>query len=76
MDWQWIVNLVVAVGFPAAGWLVKRQGAVESELAAFRLKVAEEYVRHAHLDEIKDALVRIEALLHTKADKRPYREGN
>ena len=80
MDWQTVLNLVVGGGLPLlAGWVQKQAAArkeLQDEFTTFRIKVAEEYVRHIHLTEIKEQLTRIEEMLHTKADKRGYREGN
>ena len=70
---QTVLNLLGAVVVPLlVGWVNNIRAdnkQTKEELAVFRLKVAEEYVRNERLDEIRDALVRIEALLHTKADK-------
>jgi len=71
MDWQTILTLAVSVGLPAlTGWVA----GIHKDITELRVNVAEKYVRHEHLGEIKEALVRIEALLHTKADKRPRGE--
>ena len=79
MDWQTILNLALGVGLPIlAGWVQKQATArkeLEDSFTAFRIKVAEEYVRHINLSEIKEQLTRIEGMLHTKADKVGYREG-
>ena len=77
MDLQAWVNLVVAVGAPLVGWMVKRQADRDKEFQVFQLEVARDYVRHTHLDEIKETLKEILRTLNQKEDKRAaYREGN
>ena len=77
MDWQNLLTAALTVAVPAmVGWISKarakdeaRAEAIELAFTNFRIEVATNYVRHTHLDEIKDTLRRIEGLLHTKADK-------
>ncbi len=55
------------------GWFVRgniaKQDETASQLTALRLKVAEDYVTHNHLRDIKDTLVRMEAKLEAKANR-------
>jgi len=47
------------------------QKELTASMTAFRIEVAKEYVTHADLRRIEDALVRIEAKIDVKADRVP-----
>lgn len=72
MDWKDLLTLALTVGLPLVMGYVTR---LRTELTEFRVTVAEKYVKNERLDKIEEALARIEGLLHTKADKKAYREG-
>ena len=73
MDWNLafqIVAPIVASGMVAYTRSVQNKlDDLRVDLTTFRLKVAEEYVKHTALDEIKATLRRIEEKLDGKADK-------
>lgn len=73
MEWKEILVLALTVGLPLLSGFVSKlrtdQSQMRDDFTAFQIKVAEEYVRTEHIADIKDALIRIEQLLHTKADK-------
>lgn len=73
MDVQTLINLGAGGLLAFVGWLSKRAitnlDKVASDLYAFRLKVAEEYVTHTDLGDIKSTLRRIEEKLDGKADR-------
>jgi hypothetical protein len=69
IDLQTFVNVLVGIGLPVAGWFLRRLSLTQQELTDFRLEVAKEYVTFAHLVEIKEALLRIEAKIDSKQDK-------
>ena len=80
MDWQIFFNVGGAIATVIVGGYVRfvqSQLAITRESIAsiakdttdFRIEVAKEYVRHADLRRIEDALVRIEAKLDLKQDK-------
>jgi len=73
LDFQFLINLGASGVLGVIGYFVRENKQEMKEiregLAAFRLKAAEEYVTSADLKKIEDYLIRIEALLHTKADK-------
>lgn len=79
MDWDAIkiisltVNFIGAVILPIAGFFFTRHatkiGSLEQGLSDLRLKVAEEYVTHSDLSDIKASLIRIEDKLDKKVDK-------
>jgi len=73
MDFQVLINLGAGSVLALISYFVReyreemRQTA--AAITALRLKVAEEYVTHADLQEIRKALQRIEDKLDGKADK-------
>lgn len=73
MDFQTAINLGASAVLAVVGWFVNgvrkdiREG--QQALAAFQLKVAENYVTHTDLADIKAMLHRIEDKLDGKADK-------
>ncbi len=73
MDWQSLINLGATVLLAAIGWFVRgtisKQEATATALTELRVRVAQDYVTHAHLRDIKDSLIRIEGKLDGKADK-------
>ncbi len=84
MDWQSLINIGAAGVLGAIGWFVRiqfakqeafvraqidKQEATAKELTDLRVRVAQDYVTHAHLRDIKDSLIRIESKLDTKVDK-------
>jgi hypothetical protein len=73
VDLQTIINLGATAILGVVGWFVrdiKSQAKETSEaLAVLRLRVAEDYVTHAHLSDIKVMLRRIEDKLDGKVDK-------
>lgn len=73
MDWQIVINIGATVVLGVVGWFVRDQMAKQERTATaltdLRLKVAQDYVTHAHLRDIKDTLMRMEAKLDAKADK-------
>jgi ubiquinone biosynthesis protein UbiJ len=72
-DWQTYINTGLGAIFVAISAWVKsiHSGIREQEqaLAAYKTEVAEKYVTHTALSEIKDTLHRIEDKLDGKADK-------
>ncbi len=83
-DYQWAINLgaltvlgtigyfvrtLIAEQKQVATQLVSDQKATARDLSDLRLKVAQDYVTHAALHDIKQTLVRIEEKLDHKADK-------
>lgn len=69
MDFQTVFNALMALSGAVLLVLHQRQGRHQAELTEFRVKVAEQYVTHAHLAEIRETLIRIEHKLDGKADK-------
>ncbi len=77
MEFQIIVNVVVAVAFSIFGWFARMMWRsvqdLQKEISEFRVHVAEKY---APKDEVRDALLRVEKMvgrifdrLDEKADK-------
>ena len=73
MDWQLIINIGASTVLAVVAGFVKsvRDDIRDSrdDLAAYKLKVAENYVTHQDLSDIKKMLHRIEDKLDSKADK-------
>ena len=73
MDWQILINIGATIVLGAVGWFVRgnvaEQKETKRELIDLRVKVAQDYVTHAALSDIKNTLVRIEGKLDGKADK-------
>lgn len=73
MDWQTVFNLLGTGVLGLVGWFIKDTKddlkSITGALADFRVKVAEDYVTHNDLTDIKDSLRRIEDKLDGKADK-------
>jgi hypothetical protein len=73
MDLQTIINLGATVMLGVVGWFVRdiKSQAKETAdaLGDLRLRVAQDYVTHAHLADIKTMLRRIEDKLDGKQDK-------
>lgn len=73
MDWQLLFNVVAPLGAAVITGYIrsvqKRLDVTADELVALRLKVAEKYVTHEQLDDIKTMLRRIEDKLDEKADR-------
>ncbi len=72
-SWQFLINIGGTAALATAGWFIRTalaEGKEQREkLTDFRVEVAKEYVTHADLRRIEDALVRIEAKIDVKADK-------
>lgn len=73
MDWQILINIGATVVLGTVGWFVRgnvaEQKETQRELTNLRIKVAQDYVTHAALNDIKTTLIRIENKLDQKADK-------
>lgn len=73
MDWQILINLGATVVLATVGWFVRgnvaKQEQTHTQLTELRIKVAQDYVTHAALNDIKSTLVRIEQKIDQKADK-------
>jgi hypothetical protein len=73
VDWQILINIGATVVLGTVGWFVRgnvaEQKETARELTALRIKVAQDYVTHAALSDIKTTLIRIEQKLDGKADK-------
>ncbi len=84
MDWQILINIGATCVLGVIGYFVKSviddQKEVASTLVAdqktaakdlndLRIKVAQDYVTHAALRDIKDSLIRIEGKIDQKVDK-------
>lgn len=73
VDWQSAFNILLAGSSGALGFLLKtawtRQEKFREDFDNFRVEVATTYARVSSLDRIMEKLERIEALLHTKADR-------
>lgn len=73
MDWSTIVGVLSAIGTAIVGGYVSANRAdikeVQRDLNDHKVRSAEKYVTADDLKEIKESLHRIEALMHTKADK-------
>jgi hypothetical protein len=80
MDWQILINIGASIVLGTVSWFVRgnreeqraaRQEQAETarELTALRIKVAQDYVTHAALNDIKNSLLRIENKIDMKADK-------
>ena len=73
MDWQTLINLGASGALGAVAWFVRaslaKQDRTAAELTELRVRVAQDYVTHSHLRDIKDSLIRIEGKLDTKVDK-------
>lgn len=80
MDWQTVFNLIGTGVMGLIGYFVKdvrdelraahaANAATKQTISDFRVKVAEDYVTHNDLGDIKATLVRIEQKLDGKADK-------
>ena len=70
MDLQTFINLGAGTLLTVAGWFV-REARTEQKITAkalqdFQVKVAEEYVKHSALDDIKESLRRIEDRLNAR----------
>lgn len=67
MDWQALINVGGTAGLTLIAFLWKRAETrhddLRDSLYGFKLEVAKEYVTHADLREVKEALIRIEAKL-------------
>jgi hypothetical protein len=73
MDWQILINIGATILLGTVGWFVRGnvadQKETKTELTNLRIKVAQDYVTHAALSDIKTTLIRIEGKLDGKADK-------
>jgi hypothetical protein len=73
MDWQILINIGATIVLGTVGWFVRgnvaEQKETARELTALRIKVAQDYVTHAALNDIKNSLLRIENKIDMKADK-------
>jgi hypothetical protein len=80
MDWQILINIGATIVLGTVGYFVRgnvaeqkeakrEQQETRRELIDLRIKVAQDYVTHAALAEIKNTLIRIEGKLDDKADK-------
>jgi low affinity Fe/Cu permease len=73
MDWQILINIGATVVLGTVGWFVRgnvaEQKETSRELTALRIKVAQDYVTHSALSDIKHTLIRIENKIDQKADK-------
>lgn len=73
MDWQTVINWGAGFAVSVASFLAQRAVSKHDKLAdefvGFRIHVANEYVKHTELTEIKAALQRIEDRLYVAAGK-------
>lgn len=73
MDPQVFFNVVGGGALAALGWFARTLYAaiegLKADLSEHKVVVARDYVSNRDLDEIKSALVRIEAAVHAKADR-------
>lgn len=70
MEPQGVFNVVAAAALSVLGWVARSVysaiRALEVDLSEHKIAVARDYVTNEDLKEIKDALVRIEAAVHSR----------